>query len=77
MAPLPIDISTAIPYAGIIQVRFKGYILSRTGTPRISYLYAYFNFFPKSSTFVLPSAVRRRGRGEFQCRRSNVKGKQI
>ena len=34
-APLDVRILTTAPYAGITQVRFKGYDLSRSGTPRL------------------------------------------
>jgi hypothetical protein len=41
--PYDVRIFTTAPYAGITQVRFKGYDLSRSGTPR---LFSYIPFFP-------------------------------
>jgi hypothetical protein len=37
--PLDVRIFTTAPYAGITQVRFKGYDLSRSGTPRLIYFF--------------------------------------
>ena len=42
MATMLVNVPTAIPYAGITQVRFKGYFLSPVGTPHIL-LYNNFN----------------------------------
>jgi len=48
------------PYAGIIQIRFKGYLLSLRGTPEslFNYIYTYTpNVFNKSRHFIFLQAT--------------------
>ena len=50
--PFMENTTTAIPYAGITQVRFKGYLLSLIGTPCAYASFSYSKPSPKSSRFL-------------------------
>ena len=50
--PCTENTNTAIPYAGITQVRFKGYLLSLIGTPCAYASFSYSKAYPKSSRFL-------------------------
>jgi hypothetical protein len=54
------NITTAIPYAGITQVRFKGYLLSLNPAPLVFVIFTYSKPPPKSSRFFRPKPKSRR-----------------